>query len=48
MPDDTQDSGRSNLDEMILTILRMADERMLHDSGNPVYIRMKTELDRLQ
>jgi hypothetical protein len=45
MSKDTQDGGMHPYKEEILTLLRMADERMLRESGNPVYLRLKTELD---
>jgi hypothetical protein len=48
MPKDTQTSARSTCDEKILAVLQMADERMLSDSGNPVYLQMKAELELLQ
>ena len=34
--------------DVVLTLLRMADEQMLHESGNQVYLDMKAELERLR
>jgi hypothetical protein len=48
MLEDTQDSGSFPYKEAILGLLWMADGRMLHDSGNPVYLRLREELDRLR
>lgn len=48
MCNDTQDPFRSLCNEMILTILRLADEEMLRKSGNEVYLRLKKELDVLR
>jgi hypothetical protein len=48
MPEDTQDDGRSLCTEAKVTLLRTADERMLHDSGNLVYHRLKAEVNQLQ
>ena len=48
MPEDTQESDSSPYKAAILTLLRMADERMLQDSANPVYLRLKEELDQLR
>jgi hypothetical protein len=42
MPKDTLDNDK------ILEILRMADEDMLRASGNPVYLALKADLDRLK
>jgi hypothetical protein len=33
--------------ELMLTLVQSADECMLCDSGNPVYLKMKEELDKL-
>ena len=38
MSQDTQDGGVHPNREEILALLQMADERMLHESGNPVYL----------
>lgn len=48
MPKNFQDDSDSIFKEAILTVVRMADDRMLQESGNPIYLRMKAELDRLQ
>ena len=45
---DTQNHDRSICNELMLTLLRSADESMLCDSGNQVYLKMKEELDRLR
>lgn len=45
MLEDTQDSGSFPYKEAILGLLWMADGRMLHDSGNPVYLKLREELD---
>jgi hypothetical protein len=45
MPKDTQDAHKHLGNEIVLTILRLADEDMLRDSGNAIYLRMKRELD---
>ncbi len=42
MPKDTLD------DKTVLEILQMADEDMLRKSGNPVYLSLKAEYDRLR
>ncbi len=42
MPKDTLDNNK------ILAILRMANEDMLHASGNPVYLRLKADLECLK
>ncbi len=44
MPKDTRDSCNS-LNELVLMILRLADEEMLTKSGNPVFLKMKRELE---
>lgn len=33
---------------MLLILLRSADDHTLCESGNPVYIKLKEELDRVQ
>lgn len=48
MPKDTQDARKYLCNEMVLTILRLADEDMLSESGNPVYLKMKRELDEIR
>lgn len=48
MSQDTQDGGVHPNREEILALLQMADERMLHESGNPVYLRLKKELDLIR
>lgn len=48
MPKDTQDACKSLCNEILLTIVRLADEDMLRESGNPVYLRMRRELDENQ
>jgi hypothetical protein len=48
MSENTQDSDMSSYKEAILALLRVADERMLHDSSNPVYLKMKSELEHLR
>jgi hypothetical protein len=48
MSQDTQDGGMHPNREEILAILRTADERMLHESGNLVYLRLKTELNLIR
>ena len=48
MPEDTQEIDSSPYKAAILALLRMADERMLQDSANPVYLRLKEELDQLR
>jgi hypothetical protein len=48
MPKDTQDPLKHLCNEIVITILRLADEDMLRDSGNAMYLRMKRELDELQ
>jgi hypothetical protein len=40
MPKDTQAYKKK-----VLAIVQTADEHMLQESGNPVYLKMKTELD---
>ena len=45
MPKDTQDPRKSLCSEIVLMILRLADEDMLNESGNPVYLKMKRELE---
>ena len=47
MPKDTRDPS-ALCHEMILMILRMADEDLLKESGNAVYHRMKRDLDKIQ
>ena len=49
MPKDTQDSTDSPpYKEAVLALLRMADERMLQDSGNPVYLKLREEINQLR
>jgi hypothetical protein len=48
MPKDTRDPCKYLNKEIILTILRWADEKMLSESGNAVYIKMKKELDEIR
>jgi len=49
MSEDTQDSSdRSPYKEAVLALLRMADECMLQESGNPVYLKMKREINQLR
>jgi hypothetical protein len=49
MPEDTQDSSdRPPYKEAMLTLLRMADERMLQESGNPVYLKLINEINRFR
>ena len=49
MPDDTQDTSDSpRYKKAMLTLLRMADERMLQESGNPVYLKLINEINRLR
>jgi hypothetical protein len=48
MPKDTRDGRKDLCNEMVLMILRLADEDMLSKSGNPVYLRMKRELDEIR
>ena len=53
MPDaeDTQENDivdMSTYKKPLLSILHMADERMLQESNNLVYLRMKAELDGLR
>jgi len=48
MPKDTHDPLKYLCNEIFLTILRLADEDMLHESGNVVYLGMKRELDEIQ
>jgi hypothetical protein len=48
MPQDTQEPCTSLFNDMILMILRLADEDMLSKSGNAVYLRMKKELEDLR
>jgi hypothetical protein len=48
MPKDTQDNRKSICNEIVLMILRLADEGMLNESGNAVYLRMKRELDEFR
>ena len=46
MSQDTQDGWCSTLTkEEILALLQMADERMLHESGNPVLPQIEKELE---
>jgi hypothetical protein len=45
MSEDTQKSGYK---DKILSILHAADEAMLRESGNEVYIKMRAQLDRYQ
>ena len=47
MSKDTQDNGMPFYYKAILAILRMADDRMLHESGNPVYLRLKDDSKEL-
>lgn len=49
MPEDTQDSiDRPSYKEVMLALLRMADERMLEESGNPVYLKLIKEINQLR
>lgn len=48
MPDDTQDTDKSLCNEIVLMIVRLADEDMLNESQNPVYLKMKRELEILR
>jgi hypothetical protein len=48
MPKDTKDNRKSICNEIVLMILRLADEGMLNESGNAVYLRMKRELDEFR
>ena len=49
MPEDTQDSSvRPPYKEAMLALLRMADERMLKESGNPVYLKLIKEINQLR
>ena len=48
MSENTEDNSDSIRKEAILTIVRTADESRLLESGNPVYLRLKEELNRLQ
>ena len=48
MPKDTQDHGKSFNRAAILAVLRTADESMLRESGNPVYLRLRKELDLIR
>jgi hypothetical protein len=47
MLEDTRDSHKSLCNEIVLVILQLANKDMLNESGNPIYLRMKTELDEL-
>ena len=44
MPEDTQVTDSSIWKEAMLSLLCTADENMLHESGNPVYLALKGEL----
>jgi hypothetical protein len=48
MPKDIQDIIKHLCNEVVLRILQLADEDMLRDSGNAVYLRMKRELDEVR
>jgi hypothetical protein len=50
MPKDTRDrsSHKSLCNEIVLTILRLADEDMLRESDNAVYLGLKRELDDIR
>jgi hypothetical protein len=46
MPEDTQDSSdRPLYKEAMLALLRMADERMVQESGNLVYFKLINEIN---
>ena len=48
MSEDTQDNGMHPNRKAILALLRMADEDMLHESSNPVYLRLKEDSKGLE
>jgi hypothetical protein len=48
MSEDTQDNGTPPYKRAMLALLRMADERMLRESGNPVYLRLKDDSNELE
>ena len=49
MPEDTQDSSDNPpYKEAALALLRMADDRMLQESGNPAYLKMREEINQLR
>jgi len=48
MSEDTQDNGMHPNQKAILALLQMADKDMLHESGNPVYLRLKEDSKGLE
>jgi hypothetical protein len=48
MPEEHQDSPPLAFKDAILSILRASDEGMLQESGNLVYLAMKTKLEQYQ
>jgi hypothetical protein len=46
MSEDTH--GRTTCNELVLMLLHGADEKMLLESGNPVFLKLKAELDLLR
>lgn len=48
MPKDTHDFLKCPCNEIVLRVLQLADENMLCESGNAIYLRMKRELDEIQ
>jgi hypothetical protein len=47
MPKDTHHSGRLIRNAAILSLLQTADEDMLCESDNPVYLKLREEVDQL-
>ena len=48
MPKDTRDPRNSLCHKIVLMVLQMADEEMLKESSNAVYLKMKKELDEIR
>ena len=48
MSKDTQDNGTPFYKKAMLAPLQMADEHMLRESGNPVYLRLKDDSNELE
>jgi len=48
MAENTLDLGTSTCNDLVLALLRVANEQALQESGNQVYLKLKAEIQQLR